>query len=411
MVSGRRSASIVSSAIKAAPDASFVNSGSGNGGATAHPKWRSLQALRAVAASLVVMFHTQVMFGSRGGPIPFHGIFTGAGRGVDLFFVLSGFIVTYTHAADWGKPDRVWHYLFNRLSRIYPAVWVMTIVTTALALAGLGGAFTAHELSPWSFIVTAFLLPFNVALVGVIWSLKVEIFFYFAFALVIVRPRLGWCFIAVWQIAVVVFGLLGVQNNHLWFTFAFYVQPMCLEFCMGMACATFFMSREDWRFVSPVILWASLFIGTAAFATAVFQGQPELDFKNVLIFGTSSALIITSLIILESLGRVRIPGWLVRVGDSSYCIYLAHFSVIAIVSRLIFAAAGALHWPINDAICIATAAVGVGVGIGFDHAIDRPLQRHLRRVKRRYLDNGHRSVFVPQTTQSSGDVPSPAPAT
>jgi exopolysaccharide production protein ExoZ len=350
-------------------------------------KLNSLQALRAVAAVLVVMFHTQVTLIAKSGVVPFYGIFSDANRGVDLFFVLSGFIVTYTHAADWGKPARVWNYLFNRLSRIYPSVWIVTGLTVGLVGAGLGGAFTARELSPWSIVTTALLIPDPNAIIGVIWSLKAEIFFYFAFMLIIIRPAVGWIFLVLWQGAVLTLALFGAAQHHVSYAFAFYCQPRSLEFCVGMACALFYARTRKSQSIPPPVLWATLLVGIISFSIALTVMKHLMGLYGALILGASSGLIITSLVLLESAGQVCIPNWLIKLGDSSYCVYLVHYSVIAVVSRLPFAPAILNGWLANDLLCLALAATGVSAGVAFDHVCDRPLQRLLRRTKRAWLSS------------------------
>src|SRR4051794_40346773 len=99
-------------------------------------RYQSLEMLRAVAALLVVFFHTEFIFGSRTPTTPFGGMFAAGFRGVDLFFVLSGFIITYVHRTDVGRPWRLANYAFNRLARIYPAVWITTLLAGSLYMAG-----------------------------------------------------------------------------------------------------------------------------------------------------------------------------------------------------------------------------------------------------------------------------------
>ena len=80
---------------------------------------RSLQACRAVAALLVVLFHASVgifnlpkYFGCK----PFGPVFDFGFVGVDFFFVLSGFIMVYVHAADFGQPRALGAYFWKRVS-------------------------------------------------------------------------------------------------------------------------------------------------------------------------------------------------------------------------------------------------------------------------------------------------------
>ena len=69
--------------------------------------------------------------------------------GVDLFFVLSGFMIAHVHAPDFGRRVRLGNYIFNRVARVYPAVWVMTAFATGLCATGFGGHEKAGKLTGW----------------------------------------------------------------------------------------------------------------------------------------------------------------------------------------------------------------------------------------------------------------------
>jgi peptidoglycan/LPS O-acetylase OafA/YrhL len=88
----------------------------------------SLQACRATAAILVVLFHASgsifalpKYFSHK----PFGLLFDFGFAGVDFFFVLSGFIMMHIHAKDIGQPRAFGSYLWKRFSRIYPIHWIV----------------------------------------------------------------------------------------------------------------------------------------------------------------------------------------------------------------------------------------------------------------------------------------------
>jgi len=193
------------------------------------PKLESLEAVRALAALSVVFFHTTIIFASRTGAIPFGGLFGAGSRGVDLFFVLSGFIITFVHKADLNRPARMGKYAYARFARVYPSVWITALLALAIYLTGFGGPDKADKLSIGHITDSFLLLPQQGdALVNVTWSLKFEVFFYSLFALVILRRSVGAVVIAVWQAAVLALFLSGKQLGWSWF--AFYLRPITLEF-------------------------------------------------------------------------------------------------------------------------------------------------------------------------------------
>ena len=169
----------------------------------------SLQACRAVAAILVVLFHTsngifdvQHYFG----PKPFGLIFDFGFAGVDFFFVLSGFIMMHVHARNLGQPQAIGPYLWKRFSRIYPFYWIVlaAIVPVYFLMPHLG---TRHESEP-DVLLCSFLLfphPQNYQVLGVAWSLVFEVFFYLLFGLCILHKRLGIAAFLAWTACLLVY--------------------------------------------------------------------------------------------------------------------------------------------------------------------------------------------------------------
>lgn len=362
---------------------------------SAAPRLQSLEMLRGVAALLVVLFHTQSIFGRRTTLDVFGGAFANGNRGVDLFFVLSGFVITYVHRCDWDQPARLGSYAFNRVTRIYPAACIMTAVAIATFLLGsaLGVEFGLHSaeqeagrLDAWNILASLLLLPQQgIPIVNVTWTLKYEMVFYLVFSLLLIDRRFLAAFI-LWQGAVLACLLGGVDFGESWLRY--FLGPMCLEFAIGMGCAVLVMQRAalpgSARRAVPAAMLAlglALFLGAAVFETYWLPVTPVPD---VMLYGGGAGLIVTALALLELSGRLRPAEFLVSLGGSSYAIYLVHFSVITLVSGVLVRR----HLiPVNTAVILAVALFGVLAGIGFDRLVDRPIQRALRRLrpKRREL--------------------------
>ena len=98
--------------------------------------YQSLQSGRAVAATLVLLFHlgatiaSEKYFGIQWFSIPF----SFGDSGVDFFFVLSGFIIFYVHKSDLGRPTTLKSYIYKRITRIYPVYLIVFIGVYGLAL-------------------------------------------------------------------------------------------------------------------------------------------------------------------------------------------------------------------------------------------------------------------------------------
>ncbi|EFH09465.1 acyltransferase family protein, partial [Teichococcus cervicalis] len=145
-----------------------------------------LEAGRGIAALLVMLFHiSDTAFHNLFGQRPVGAAFAFGYAGLDFFFVLSGFIITHVHLDDLGRRERVRPYLWKRISRVYPAYWIVTLLYAGLALASAGG------LEPGRLLASLLLLPGPPLLLGVAWTLVHEMLFYLLFALAILAPRAG----------------------------------------------------------------------------------------------------------------------------------------------------------------------------------------------------------------------------
>lgn len=343
----------------------------------------TLEALRGIAALLVVLYHLQDILGAKAGIVPFGGSFGSGDRGVDLFFVLSGFIIMTTHAGDIGSPARLLPYLFKRSCRIFPSVWIMTLIAAVLYTCSFGGPGKLEKLEPWNIVASALLLPqTGPALVNVTWTLKYEVFFYAVFAVMIASRRFGPALMLAWQGAMVltVAGVLHLADPMT----SYYLRPICLEFGIGMGCAWLVAwqgsdpgAGTGWIASCLLAVGATSFMGGLLYEA--FRVPHGLEAARVLIFGLGSGAIILGLTRLEREGRIRVPALLAWLGSISYAVYLVHYSVItlAVVALL------KLRWiPLNDAVLLGCALLGVGAGAAFHHLIDEPIQTRLRRLGR-----------------------------
>lgn len=331
-----------------------------------------------MASLLVVMFHVQAIMAARFGVIAFGGLFAAGSRGVDLFFVLSGFIITAVHRADWGRPERLGNYLYNRIGRIYPAVWVMSSFAAGVYAAGFSGIGHGGKLAPASVLASFLLLPQSGdALVNVTWTLKYEMVFYALFALVILHRWLGIAVLALWQLVILAFVVTGADPPP--GLAQFYLRPICLEFGIGACCALACGGRPASR--PRTLGWCLLAAGCVIFIGGLGAETgapiPLAEGAAVAVFGGGAGLAIAGLVLLDR-GQARLPPMLTYLGGASYAIYLVHFSVINLVAA---AMARQSFLPPGNLLSAAAAMVAIAAGIVFYEAVDRPIQRMLRVAK------------------------------
>ena len=140
-----------------------------------------LQMLRGVAATLVVLFHLQAAAVIEGQDPGILAWFKGGEIGVDIFFVLSGFVIF--HAMQGRQHMGPGRFLRQRFWRIVPPYWAV-LALTLLALAGLAVMRGDWSEWPglWRIVFSFLLLPLPDHVMAVAWTLTVEAMFYLMFA-------------------------------------------------------------------------------------------------------------------------------------------------------------------------------------------------------------------------------------
>jgi len=299
--------------------------------------------------------------------------------GVDFFFVLSGFIITWVHAQDLGKPSRLWAYLLKRAVRIYPIYW---IIFTVILLAALFSPSLSNSV-PHDFptiIRSLALVPQDPAVVGgtgapVIisaWSMQYEVLFYVLVAIFILSRLLG---------IVVSCALLAnyavCLSGEFSFAQSFVSSNLLFLFIYGALIAYF--CRSSIRLGNPLLI--AIFGGAAFLLIGALEdvlGTQMWVIDRRLGFGFLSGVIILGLVRAESCGQFRMKvSALALIGDSSYSLYLIHFPLISILCKIgvgigLAGTFGALiAFPAFLSVCILTS-------LGFYVAIERPMLRRLR---------------------------------
>ncbi|WP_174301652.1 acyltransferase [Caulobacter sp. S45] len=322
-------------------------------------KLASIQYLRAIAALLVVFHHARNVHPWLYNPLADFGL---AQCGVDVFFVISGFVM-YSAA----RSETTGEFLRRRLIRIVPPYWLATIVSAPLILlnhaSALNGPLVAHVADSLLFI--PHYSPEHAGeiwpLLAVGWSLNYEMFFYIVFAAGIAARRLVGVAVVTLGLLVVA-GLLLKSDNALWRS---YTDPLLFEFLAGVGLA---VGRERLRSHDLSLL---LPIGFVALGLSTMMKLPQ-----VLAWGVPALMIVAGAISLETRGRLPRLKALGMLGDASYAIYL--FQVICIglvglaVQRL------PIHGPLQLVLMIAACMVSSAVaGLAIHYGLERPLLRYL----------------------------------
>lgn len=302
---------------------------------TVQNNWDNLQALRGLACLGVVGIHLAVWettFGMARPPLHVMKWFGYAG--VDLFFVLSGFIITYTQSRHWGQSGQLPQYLFRRAWRIFPTYWILLAIGTLLFVYALNDPPPIPDPGFWPrWLAWVFLLPSespNIYLITA-WTLPYELLFYAVFGVLLILPRrFAPTILALWAIGVLIFGSIVTANDpavsRYWHWF---FSPYVLEFLLGCVVAKW-ITHQATRLATPALIGGILWM-TAGILIFNTRAMPyELGnhpWQRVLTFGPGCALLIYAFTTLERHRAWTFPRWLRHIGDASYSIYLWHVPV------------------------------------------------------------------------------------
>jgi exopolysaccharide production protein ExoZ len=298
----------------------------------------SIQFLRGIAALAVVVHHTGGYVKRYFEPTVLLGDYFSIGfGGVDLFFVISGFIIHFTSEKYLNNPSKLGEYLQKRFVRVFPIHW---FILTSLFFAGwlLTSVFHKNILSIGyphtlnAYIQTYTLFPLHFAINPVTWTLSYELFFYLIFALLIISKRL-WIIPA----GILVVSAYHVYQNYLvnggeaeltYFKFIF--SGYNFEFAMGFLIYQFYHKLPLNNILSVILL----IIGLSIFVGFGYEVSDFDNYKRLLIFGFPSALIVLAMLNLEKNQAILIPKFWILLGDASYSLYLIHFPILLLMNKL-----------------------------------------------------------------------------
>lgn len=318
---------------------------------------RSIQYLRGIAALMVVVYHAM-----RWTPVDFD---IGA-AGVDLFFVISGFIL-WTVAAE--RPVSAQTFLARRWIRVAPLYWVLTAAVAAFSVAYPGLIWDAkpnwnHLLLSLGFIqhLNPDGEPFPIITPG--WSLNYEAVFYLLFAVSLLwerRTRL--MLLTVLLVSVPLFGILFPSTYYLG------ANMMFLQFIAGIWLAHSRLEKALLGAKAGLLLT----LGGALVLAGLYLFDIYDNLWRPILWGVPAFMIVAGMVSLEASGRtLKIP-FLKTLGDASYSIYLAHVVVVQLLTHV-------LNSGRFTFVPIAVAA-SLAAGLACHHLLEKPLIGVFRRPK------------------------------
>ncbi|BCF88813.1 MULTISPECIES: acyltransferase family protein [Paraburkholderia] len=324
-------------------------------------KLQSLTVLRGVAAVTVIFYHIMAPTGHTLGEF-----------GVDIFFVLSGFVIALVLDSPRLTAQR---FLSDRIARIVPLYWVLTFVVLAGTLIA-PSLFNSTTADLGNLLKSLFFIPyrkesgliFPMLFVG--WTLNYEMMFYVVAAISLALTRRHRLLFAS-ALIFVIFCAASASGSRDAFA-EFYSYQRVFEFPLG------FVVYRLWKRGVRIRPALAVGIAIAAYVWMAYVNWNELSRAHLLYFGVPAFLLVVSSLSLESkIGSGPLTKGALFIGDASYAIYLSHPYCVEAVRKLLTIDGFDATSPVGVAVII---VIATAVGAALYWFVDRPLHSRARRL-------------------------------
>jgi exopolysaccharide production protein ExoZ len=333
----------------------------------------TIQALRAVAALLVVLLHALETWGERVDPAAPGVSWENGAAGVDIFFIISGFVMVISSRRLADQAGAWLIFLRHRVVRIVPLYWLLTTVKI-LAVVVLGGVVLRTSLD-FNFVAGSYLfLPVTDSaghfrpVLPVGWTLTYEFLFYLLFAVALALR------VDVLRVVIPGLGLIAISalaRTDGWPAWTILFDTIVVEFVFGVMLAKW--TLRGFR-LPPAI--AGVFI---LFGFGLILIMPMIsENARVLTWGIPAFAVVAGAVSLEPLVRSALPRWLLTLGDASYSIYLSHGFVLPALGILVDQIVSPGLWTEGLTIMLCLVASSIAGWIVFIR-IESPMLHALRR--------------------------------
>lgn len=293
-----------------------------------------LQSLRGAAALLVVLCHSYYFLQGTDQDKLAQSLLLPGAMGVDIFFLISGFIMVITTKNDEGTLRSSSQFLLKRFVRVWPTYAIATFA--AVILLRPDGFITSAAgqialLKSLAFLpVSNTPAPYFGVVYGLGWTLNFEMYFYFALAATMLAGRLRWHVLYVWFfLSIILFPALSNSYINLKvrpdvvFDSALLAQltnPIILMFVAGVAAGQIYNTETKFssRFIARILVLATTTLTAATIYVGIY------DFHGITGWGAPIILNFLTIAIASKGSSYTPPAWTIWLGEISYSLYLTH---------------------------------------------------------------------------------------
>lgn len=360
-------------------------------------KLNSIQFLRAVAALLVVYDHSMLIQTNYGISLQQNLLHINkfGNIGVDLFFVISGFIITLIASRYIGISQGI-HFLAKRFCRINPVYYILSLLVLIIFSIPVNSIFDSLLILPTSGDSKAYNPVMTVG-----WTLSFEWFFYLLFFLLIVcNVRQKVLYLMGIISLLVISGYIFKQND---FRIIFITNPIILEFLLGCIISYIYLNVKT---IPVDIGFSCLLIGIASWLFFIIQGfgtiwsglatlNGHVSLNRAILWGIPGSLIVAGCVILEKNHRLKFlwnNKFMLLCGDASYSIYLVQVLVLNSLT-LLYEKTG--YFLPADIMIWLQLILAVAISIFFYQLVEKPLLQFMYKRQSRNKTITSKYAIIP----------------
>lgn len=346
--------------------------GAAPGEVAAGERLLGLQALRGLAALIVLVLHALQMAGAFGGleALFRQGLVPAGAFGVDIFFVLSGVVIAMLIRRNGERPQTPGGFALRRAAKLLPSFWVTLALLVLLPPAPLADNSLSSLLAqPLSLLLLA-----PQAAHAPAWTLLYEMHFYIVAALALCFPARAMIVMLAWvplQLIAVLLAAAGMLPQLTFF------RPLSLELCAGLLVG---LTAPRWPVRAPAV------VALAALAMVVVEALclpivtlTDSNPMRLLVLGVPAAMLVYAVLSLDRAGW-KPPLLAVRLGEVSYSLYMWHIPVLIVLAVPMI---GLKHWwPAVLAYWAAGIALSLWVAPRAYRLLEAPVTEWANRVTR-----------------------------
>lgn len=308
-------------------------------------KINSIQVLRGVAASIVSVYHTKDLIDSASPLKPtMDFLFNSGAAGVNLFFVISGFIMVYITRYTTSSFQNFYKFIVKRFIRIWPTYALITVLYAFVVFRFNVYLEKSNIISSLLFLPLALTDPpfYGYSILPVGWSLNYEIYFYILIGISILFSQHKW--LIFFLLILITLVVIPLSTSHFTFdsnkTYNYsskylnlITNPIIWNFVYGVAIGLLYTNKFSFSILTKLFsqLWiVSLFIVLAVwqYLSGFFGGLGPLQ------WGIGASALFLAFTFYTSNKSILFPAWLIKLGDMSFSIYLLHLPVKILIESI-----------------------------------------------------------------------------